>query len=192
MKIIFGLILGLIAIGIFPFNLRALATAPGLMFVGMSLALLIIAYRLMRKKPAAAASLPLITPSETIKQRSKAVTNKPLTSTTPETEEEQWATALAEFDGPSRRSGLWAQSLSAEDGNEERAKAVYLRRRVNELQSAPPAVVTTLRNAGYRIEVNESRWVVTEISSGITRYFNSIEALEAKTSLLLKQRASDA
>lgn len=53
MKIIFGLILGLVAVGIFPIDLRMLLTYPGLMFAGMSLVLLVIAYRLIRKKPTA-------------------------------------------------------------------------------------------------------------------------------------------
>ena len=49
-------------------------------------------------------------------------------------DEELWARALAEFESPSRRPGLWAQSFSESSGNESAAKASYLEARVLELR----------------------------------------------------------
>lgn len=46
-----------------------------------------------------------------------------------------WERALAEFDGPSRRAGLWARVFALSDGDEARAKANYLRTRAVELHN---------------------------------------------------------
>lgn len=50
MRIVGALVLALLAIGIFPFNIRILATAPGLMFAVMSAALVFFAYRVVTHK----------------------------------------------------------------------------------------------------------------------------------------------
>ncbi|MFZ2387027.1 MAG: DUF805 domain-containing protein [Polaromonas sp.] len=44
-----------------------------------------------------------------------------------------WSAAISEFDGPSRRLGLWARAFAEAQGNEPTAKANYLRYRANEL-----------------------------------------------------------
>jgi hypothetical protein len=49
-------------------------------------------------------------------------------------EEAVWAEAAKEFDSDSRRAGLYAKALSSADGDENRAKAFYLRARVAELK----------------------------------------------------------
>lgn len=49
--------------------------------------------------------------------------------------EEAWATALAEFEGPARRPGLWARSFAGSTGNEAAAKAAYLGHRAAEVQN---------------------------------------------------------
>jgi hypothetical protein len=51
-------------------------------------------------------------------------------------EEQQWATALAEFEGPNRRPGLWAKSFTNAQGNEVQAKVHYLNARMAELTEA--------------------------------------------------------
>ena len=47
--------------------------------------------------------------------------------------EQFWSVAIAEFEGPSRRPGLWARVFSEAQGNEAIAKANYLRYRAEEL-----------------------------------------------------------
>jgi Protein of unknown function (DUF2569) len=47
--------------------------------------------------------------------------------------EECWSIAMAEFDSPARRAGLWAMMFSQAEGNEPIAKAGYLRHRAAEL-----------------------------------------------------------
>lgn len=49
-------------------------------------------------------------------------------------EEQFWSVALAEFEGSSRRTGLWAMAFSEAQGNEAVAKATYLRIRATELE----------------------------------------------------------
>ena len=48
--------------------------------------------------------------------------------------EEFWSTALAEFEGASRRSGLWARAFAEAQGNEAAGKAAYLQFRAAELE----------------------------------------------------------
>lgn len=52
----------------------------------------------------------------------------------PETEEDFWAAALQEVDGPTRRAGLWAKAFALANGNEAEAKAAYLRERVLQIE----------------------------------------------------------
>lgn len=50
MRIVGALVLALLALGIFPFDMRILATAPGLMFAAVSAALMFFAYRVVTHK----------------------------------------------------------------------------------------------------------------------------------------------
>lgn len=52
---------------------------------------------------------------------------------TTQIDEEFWAKALAEYDGRTRRPGLWARVFSEADGNEALAKASYLKCRAEEM-----------------------------------------------------------
>ena len=54
----------------------------------------------------------------------------------PPTEEDHWATALAELDEGKRRQGVWAKAFADSDGDEVRAKVAYLKSRVQQLTSA--------------------------------------------------------
>lgn len=56
-------------------------------------------------------------------------------SHTPElaAEERHWAQALAEFDGPDRRPGVWARSFVQAQGDETKAKAFYLAVRAEQI-----------------------------------------------------------
>ena len=47
--------------------------------------------------------------------------------------EQFWAQALTEFEGSSRRQGLWARAFAEADGNEAIAKARYLRERGHQI-----------------------------------------------------------
>ncbi|WP_348701628.1 hypothetical protein [uncultured Marinobacter sp.] len=51
-------------------------------------------------------------------------------------EEKLFEEALAELDRGERRDGLWAKALSESDGNEQKAKAQYLRLRVQAMRDA--------------------------------------------------------
>lgn len=52
----------------------------------------------------------------------------------PATEEDFWAAALHEVDGPTRKAGLWAKTFALANGNEAEAKAAYLRERVLQIE----------------------------------------------------------
>lgn len=54
----------------------------------------------------------------------------------PPTEEDHWATALAELDEGKRRPGVWAKAFADSDGDEVRARVAYLKTRVQQLTSA--------------------------------------------------------
>lgn len=67
-----------------------------------------------------------------LKAPSRSSISDPATATN--VEEEFWARALDECDGPSRRRGLWARVFSEAQGNEAIAKANYLKHRAAELR----------------------------------------------------------
>lgn len=54
----------------------------------------------------------------------------------PSTEEDNWATAMAEVESAQRRLGLWAKAFAESDGDETKAKVVYLKSRVKQLIDA--------------------------------------------------------
>lgn len=60
----------------------------------------------------------------------------------PDTDENHWASALAELDGGNRRQGIWAKAFADSDGDEIRAKVAYLKVRVRQLSSAVDSGLT--------------------------------------------------
>ena len=52
----------------------------------------------------------------------------------PEAEEDFWATAMNELETGQRRTGVWAKAFAESDGDEIKAKVVYLRSRVQQLK----------------------------------------------------------
>jgi len=60
-------------------------------------------------------------------------------------DEDIWAAALSEVEGPSRRTGLWARAFAESQGNEAAAKAAYIKYRVDELQRERRAVLVRQR-----------------------------------------------
>lgn len=50
-------------------------------------------------------------------------------------EDKFWEMAIEEFDGESRKKGLWAKCFAEADGDENKAKASYLKQRVVELKT---------------------------------------------------------
>lgn len=54
------------------------------------------------------------------------------------TEEDHWATALAELDEGNRRQGVWAKAFADSDGDDVKARVAYLKARVQQL-AAPAA-----------------------------------------------------
>lgn len=61
------------------------------------------------------------------------VESNPSTDAPHDDEEEVWTVAIREFEGDQRRAGLWAKSFAMENGDEAKAKATYLRERVQQL-----------------------------------------------------------
>jgi hypothetical protein len=173
-------LLALFGIAIFPFNLTVIFSSVGWLFVAMSVALLVIAYRLVRptikRASAEAASVTIevspITPAQPERH-------------TPKSLESCWATALAEYDGDARRAGLWARVFSEAHGNESVAKAAYLKARVDEMANAPPANIASLQSKGYSVEQGQSRWYVTDPGGGIKRTFSSLTEIDEQMPFLL-------
>ena len=63
-------------------------------------------------------------------------TPMPLSSST---EEDFWATAMAEVETGQRRPGVWAKAFAESDGDETKAKVAYLKARVRQLMDAAKA-----------------------------------------------------
>jgi hypothetical protein len=133
MKYIAALLLALVGIGIFPVYQRSLFTPVGLLFAAMSVALFVIAYRLVRPRSKDPTADPHSSPSDTGAGQLEQVQSRPKQPSA-ESDERLWSAALAEVDGQSRRPGLWAKAFSEAGGNESAAKAAYLKARVAELE----------------------------------------------------------
>ena len=58
--------------------------------------------------------------------------------------EDPWEAALAEFEGEDRKKGIWAKCFANSDGDEQRAKAMYLRERVAEMSLAASEIAASL------------------------------------------------
>jgi hypothetical protein len=56
------------------------------------------------------------------------------------TEEDHWATAMAEVESGQRRPGVWGKAFAESDGDETKAKVVYLKARVQQLTDAVRAL----------------------------------------------------
>ena len=70
-------------------------------------------------------------------------------------EEALWAAALKEFEGPSRRKGLWARLFAEAGGVENTAQAAYLSARVEEMRQdiqAQQAAAIQAREDAIRLE----------------------------------------
>ena len=102
-----------------------------------------------------------------------------------EADELLWSQALDEFEGPSRRSGLWAKAFAESDGNESGAKARYLQERMRQLmeehvqrqqaRAEAPAhaeqqeisrCIAVLSDVGYRVTVRSGSWEIREPLGG--------------------------
>lgn len=103
-------------------------------------------FSLLRKSPKSAPMAPAPMPASAsmdpaqssveaprLQPRPSMVTHAPLHTQCTRLTEEFWAAALAEFEGTSRRPGLWARAFADAQGNEAVAKATYLRDRASEL-----------------------------------------------------------
>jgi hypothetical protein len=60
----------------------------------------------------------------------------PAMNTESSTEEDHWATAMAEVDSGQRRPGVWAKAFAESEGDETKAKVAYLKARVLQLTDA--------------------------------------------------------
>lgn len=60
---------------------------------------------------------------------SKTDSSKPLT----QTDEQHYATALGEAEGTNRRSGVWAKALADANGNQDQARSLYIKYRVQQM-----------------------------------------------------------
>lgn len=79
-------------------------------------------------RPAAA------TPDQPVAGSANAEAKSAASETASSPPEQFWAAAIADFDGPAHRPGLWARAFAEAQGNESAAKANYLRYCAAELQ----------------------------------------------------------
>lgn len=80
--------------------------------------------------------------------------------------EECWATAMAEVEGMNRRPGVWARAFSETDGDEPKAKAAYLKVRVQQLIDAS-AELTKRNEAAKLVELAEQRAIASDRAAAI-------------------------
>lgn len=81
-----------------------------------------------------ATELPARTRSTPPNRQEATSMTKPMALSHLETEEDFWAAALQEVEGPTRKAGLWAKAFALANGNEAEAKAAYLRERVLQIE----------------------------------------------------------
>lgn len=80
--------------------------------------------------------------------------------------EEYWATAMAEVEGLNRRPGVWARAFSETDGDESKAKAAYLKVRVQQLIDASDEL-TKRNEAAKLVELAEQRAIAVDRAAAI-------------------------
>jgi uncharacterized RDD family membrane protein YckC len=112
-----------------------------------------------------------------LKTQSKTHLNmRPLTAQS--TEEDMWAFASNEMSSSHRNEGLWAMCFAATDGNDDKAKVLYLKRRVAQLVSDVTELRlssqerksnvalngTTPNTQGFASAVNENKIVTQEFN----------------------------
>lgn len=73
-----------------------------------------------------------------------------VTVTTDVEQEDFWAAAMAEVESGQRRPGVWARAFAEADGDESKAKAAYLRVRVQQLNDA--SVELAKRNEAAKLD----------------------------------------
>lgn len=95
--------------------------------------------------------------------------------------DECWSEAFAEFEGSTRRLGLWAKVFAEAGGNEAVAKAEYLRLRAQELHVATLARVETERQEA---EKQQAAAAFANVLEGRASNFEVIAACEAHLSAL--------
>ncbi|HEX2828754.1 MAG TPA: hypothetical protein VHP37_20540 [Burkholderiales bacterium] len=81
-------------------------------------------------------------------------------------DEKFWAAALAEFDSPLRRPGLWASAFAETDGNESRAKAIYLRHRARELHHEHQRQQAELKHQAELARMTEEQRAYASLPKG--------------------------
>lgn len=64
------------------------------------------------------------------------ITSTPAMNTESATEEDHWATAMAEVESAQRRPGVWAKAFAECEGDETKSKVAYLKARVQQLIDA--------------------------------------------------------
>ena len=99
-----------------------------------------------------------------------------------------WSAAIAEFEGPSRRPGLWARAFAEAQGNEPAAKANYLRYRADELQQEHAALLEQGRRdaeaaarAAKLAHLSAERRAYAELPKGVCPNCEAIIPLRADT-----------
>ena len=70
---------------------------------------------------------------EDVEEAAIEIVKESLKEITPEEEEEIYAKAFREYNSPGRREGIWSKALIQSEGDEAKAKIIYIKLRVNQL-----------------------------------------------------------
>lgn len=81
-------------------------------------------------------------------------------------QEEFWATAMLEVEGQHRRPGVWAKVFAETNGDEAKAKAAYLKVRVQQLIDASDEL-TKRNEAAKLVELAEQRAIASDRAAAI-------------------------
>lgn len=82
-------------------------------------------------------------------------------SSTKVSDEDYWESASLEFNSDARKQGLWAKCFSEADGDENKAKALYLRVRAEQLISEAKKALTEGALIEYNIQARENKVIET-------------------------------
>lgn len=116
----------------------------------------------------------------------------PISHAGPASEEDHWATAMAELETGQRRPGLWAKAFAESEGDETKAKVAYLKSRVQQLLDAEKAQAAQQEAERQAVEVKakvEAMELESTFNSLVKEFESSGDLTIAEIQLLVRSAA---
>ncbi len=88
--------------------------------------------------------------------------------------EEHWAAAMVELESPQRRTGVWAKAFADADGNETKAKALYVKARAWQLLNVANEMLAK-RTAELREKATQEKLMALKLQKDIEQLKNQFQ-----------------